>query len=263
VSAGRFDGKVAVVTGGASGIGRAIAGRLVDEGAAVVLGDLDADALATAVDELGGERRAAGVAGDVTVEEDVARFVATAVERFGGLHLAANCAGVGTMAPITDHPVEEWDRVVDVCLKGVFLSVKHEAKAMRDAGTGGAIVNIASLNARQPAEGMVAYCSAKAGVEMLTRVAGMELGRHGIRVAGVAPGLVDTPLTAFTRDLPAVAEGYLRNSPLGRTGQPADVSAAVCWLLSEEASWVTADTLYVDGGAHTREYPRFFDILGM
>ncbi len=171
----RFDGKVAVVTGGASGIGAAIVARLRDEGASVVVGDLHTD----------------DVRCDVTVEADVEALVATAVERFGGLHLAANCAGVGTFAPIADHPVEEWDRVVDICLKGVFLAVKHEARAMRDAG-GGAVVNIASIHARQPG----------------------------------------------------------------------DVAAAVCWLLSEEASWVSGDTLFVDGAALTREYPRFFDVLG-
>jgi NAD(P)-dependent dehydrogenase (short-subunit alcohol dehydrogenase family) len=241
---GRFDGKVAVVTGGASGIGRAITERLTAEGATVVVGDLNTD----------------DVRCDVTVEADVEHLVAVAVERHGAVHLAANCAGVGTFAPIAEHPVEEWDRVVDICLKGVFLSVKHEARAMRGAG-GGAIVNIASINARQPGEGMAAYCSAKAGVEMLTRCAALELGQHGIRVTGVGPGLVDTPLTSFTRDVPAIAERYLRNSPLGRTGQPGDVAAAACWLLSEEASWVSGDTLYVDGAALTREYPRFFDLL--
>lgn len=246
----RFDGKVAVITGGSSGIGRAIATRLADEGAEVVVGDINAD------------EGAGAVRCDVTVEADVEALVAAAVDRFGAVHLAANCAGVGTMAPIWEHPVEEWDRVVDICLKGVFLSVKHESKAMRDSGVGGAIVNIASLNARQPGEGMAAYCSAKAGVEMLTRCAALELGPSGIRVVGVAPGLVDTPLTSFTRDLPAVADAYLHNSPLGRTGQPGDVASAVCWLLSDEASWITGDTLFVDGGAQTREYPRFFDILG-
>lgn len=259
---GRFDGKVAVITGGASGIGRAIAARLVDEGARVALGDVNADGLAAVVEELGGDDIAAGVRCDVTAEADVEALVAAAVDRFGGVHLAANCAGVGTMAPIPDHPVEEWDRVLDICLKGVFLALKHESKAMRDAGTGGAIVNIASINARLPGEGMAAYSTAKAGVEMLTRCAAMELGRHGIRVVGVGPGLVDTPLTSFTRDLPAIAEGYLRNTPLGRTGQPADVAAAACWLLSDEASWVSGDTLFVDGAALTREYPRFFEILG-
>jgi NAD(P)-dependent dehydrogenase (short-subunit alcohol dehydrogenase family) len=258
---GRFSGKVAVITGGASGIGRAVAGRLVDEGAVVVLGDVNGDLLDIAVKELGDDV-AAGVRCDVTVEPDVEALVATAVERFGGMHLAVNSAGVGTMAPIPDHPVEEWDRVVDICLKGVFLSVKHESRAMRDAGTGGAIVNIASLNARLPAEGMVAYCSAKAGVEMLTRCAAMELGQHGVRVVGVGPGLVDTPLTAFTKDVPVMAEAYRANTPLGRTGQPSDICSAVCWLLSDEASWVSGDTLYVDGAAHTREYPRFLSMFG-
>jgi 3-oxoacyl-[acyl-carrier protein] reductase len=257
---GRFDGKVALVTGGASGIGRAIAAQVVADGGRVLLFDVNRDALATVTAELGGDEVAAGVAGDVTVEADVERSVAEAVDRFGALHLAANCAGVGTFAPLPDHPVEEWDRVVDICLKGVFLSLKHEARAMRDAGSGGAIVNIASINARQAAEGMAAYCSAKAGVEMLTKVAAMELGRHGIRVAGVGPGLVDTPLTSFASG--EIKEAYLRNSPLGRTGQPGDVAAAACWLLSEEASWVSGDTLYVDGAALTREYPRFFDLAG-
>jgi NAD(P)-dependent dehydrogenase (short-subunit alcohol dehydrogenase family) len=256
----RFEGKVAVITGGASGIGRATAARLVAEGARVVLGDVDEAGLAATVDELGGEKAAHGVRCDVTVEADVEALVAVAGERFGGLHLAVNCAGVGTLAPIPDHPVEEWDRVVDICLKGVFLAVKHEARVMRDGG-GGAIVNLASINARLPAEGMVAYCSAKAAVEMLTRCAAMELGPHAIRVAGVGPGLVATPLTSFTQQVPALGEGYRRNTPLGRTGTVDDVSAAVCWLLSGEASWVSGDTLYIDGGALTREYPRFFDIL--
>jgi len=243
---GRFDGKVAVVTGGASGIGAAIAERLAGEGASVVVGDVNTD----------------DVRCDVTVEADVEALVATAVERHGGLHLAVNCAGVGTFAPIVEHPVEEWDRVVDICLKGVFLSVKHEARAMRDGGAGGAIVNIASINARQPGEGMAAYCSAKAAVEMLTRCAALELGSAGIRVNGIGPGLVDTPLTAYAKDMPVVGGAYLRNTPLGRTGQPGDIAAAACWLMSEEASWVSGDTLFVDGAALTREYPRFFDLLG-
>lgn len=258
MATGRFDGKVAVVTGGASGLGRAIAGRVCDEGGRCVLFDVDGAALDAAVGELGADR-AAGVAGDVTVEADVERAVQAAVDGFGALHLAANCAGVGTFSPITDHPVEEWDRVVDICLKGVFLSIKHEARAMRRGG--GAILNIASINARQPGEGMAAYCSAKAAVEMLTRCAAMELGPAGIRVVGVGPGLVDTPLTAFTRDLPILADRYRDNSPLGRTGQPADVAAAATWLLSDEASWVSGDTLYIDGAALTREYPRFFDLV--
>jgi NAD(P)-dependent dehydrogenase (short-subunit alcohol dehydrogenase family) len=283
---GRFEGKVAVLTGAASGIGLGTATRLAAEGARVVLGDVAEEQLAAAVttiegvvaasrlrdvaeeqlaaavDVIGGEAVAAGVRCDVTVEADVEALVAAAVERFGGVDLAVNCAGVGTFSPIADHPVDEWRRIVDICLTGVFLAVKHEARAMRAAGRDGAIVNIASLNARQPGEGMAAYCSAKAGVEMLTRCAAMELGPHGIRVTGVGPGLVDTPLTGFTRDFPMLAERYRANTPLGRTGTVDDVAATVCWLLSDEASWISGDTLYADGAAHTREYPRFFDLLG-
>lgn len=257
----RFERKVAVVTGGASGIGLATARTLVAGGARVVLGDREAEGLTAAVAELGGDEVAVGVPGDVTIEADVEAWVAAATDRFGGLHLAVNSAGVGTFAPLQDHPVEEWDRVVDTCLKGVFLSMKHEAKAMLATAAGGAMVNIASLNGFQAAEGMAAYCTAKAGVVMLTKVAAMELGRHDIRVVGIAPGFVDTPLTAAS---PAeMTEAYLRNTPVRRVGQPRDIAEAACWLLSSEASWVSGDTLKVDGAAHTREYPRIFDLFGL
>src|SRR5262245_14196449 len=214
---GRLQDKVAVITGGASGIGRAIAERFVAEGASVVLFDLNkelldevAAALAAAV---GGTR-----SGDVTSEDDIAALVAAAVDRFGRLDVAVNSAGVGGFAPIVDHSVEEWNRVVGICLTGVFLSVKHEAKQMVAQRNGGVIINLASINARQAGEGMVAYCSAKAGVEMLTKCAAMELGQHQVRVCGIGPGLVDTPLTAFQNDFPNLRDAYLRNIPMGRSG---------------------------------------------
>jgi NAD(P)-dependent dehydrogenase (short-subunit alcohol dehydrogenase family) len=254
----RLTGRVAVVTGGASGIGRAIAERYVTEGAVVVLGDLNGPLLEEAAAELG-EACATSV-GDVTVEADVEALVATAVERFGRLDIGVNCAGLGALAPITDLAVEQWDLVLDVCLKGVFLSIKHEARAMVAGGRGGAIVNIASINARQPGEGMAAYCSAKAGVEMLTRVAAMELGPSGIRVAGIGPGLVDTPLTAYQRDVPAFRDAYLESIPLGRVGRPGDIADAALFLASDEASWVSGDTLFVDGAELTRAYPRMLDL---
>lgn len=258
----RLAGKVAVITGGASGIGRAIAHRFVGEGASVVLGDLNEALLAEATTALGADRCATHAL-DVREEDGVEALAALAVERFGRLDIGVNCAGVGTMSPITEHPVEEFERVVDICLKGVFLSVKHEARRMRELGVGGVIVNIASINARQPGEGMVAYCAAKAGVEMLTRVAAMELARHDIRVCGIAPGFVDTPLTQFSRDFPAVRDGYLQNIPMGRAGAPEDIAAAALFLAGPEASWVSGETLAVDGASLTREYPRFFDIFGV
>jgi len=248
--------KVAVITGGASGIGMATARRFVRDGMRVVLGDLNEPALKAAKDELGDVCEVEPC--DVTVEDDVVRLVARAG---GAPDIGVNCAGLGALGPITQLPVEQWDLVLDVCLKGVFLSVKHEAAAMQAAGKPGVIVNIASINARQPGQGMSAYCSAKAGVEMLTRVAALELGPAGIRVCGIGPGLVDTPLTQYQRDMPVFREGYLENIPLGRVGRPEDIADACAFLVSDQASWITGDTLFVDGASLTRGYPMMLDLL--
>jgi 3-oxoacyl-[acyl-carrier protein] reductase len=192
---------------------------------------------------------------DVTVEADVERLCTRAVSEFGGLDLAVNSAGLGTLAPVDEHPLEEWNTVIGICLTGTFLSVKHEAIVMEATGRGGAIVNLASINAKVPAKGMSAYCSAKAGVEMLTRCAAMELGPKGIRVAALGPGVVETPLTEFARLFPAVGEAYLESIPMGRVGQPGDIADAALFLVSDEASWVSGETLYVDGAESTSGYP--------
>jgi NAD(P)-dependent dehydrogenase (short-subunit alcohol dehydrogenase family) len=163
--------------------------------------------------------------------------------------------------PVVAQTVEQWDLVVDVCLKGTFIATKHEAAAMQAGGRGGVIVNIASINARQPGQGMSAYCTAKAGVEMFTRVAALELGPSNIRVVGVGPGLVDTPLTQYTKDLPAFRDSYLENIPAGRVGAPTDVASAITFLVSDEASWISGDTLFIDGASLTRGYPMMLDIL--
>ena len=256
----RLEDKVAVITGGASGIGRETARRYVAEGAKVVLGDLNEALLGQTAAELGDA--ATTCAGDVTVEADIERLVATAVDTFGRIDIGVNCAGLGTIGPVTDLTVEQWDLVLDVCLKGVFLATKHEARAMQAAGTPGVIINIASINARQPGQGMSAYCSAKAGVEMFTKVAAMELGPSQIRVCGIGPGLVDTPLTQYQRDMPQFREGYLENIPMGRVGQPDDIASAATFLASDDASWISGETLFVDGASLTRGYPQMLDILG-
>ena len=162
---------------------------------------------------------------------------------------------------IHEHPESEWDRVVDICLKGTFLTTKHASARMIRQGTGGVILNVASINGRQPAEGFVAYCSAKAGVEMLTRVAAMELGRHGIRVVGISPGFVDTPLTAAGGD--ATKQLYVEKTPLGRTGEVDDIAAAAEFLIGDGAAWISGETLVVDGAATTREYPAIAQLLGL
>jgi 3-oxoacyl-[acyl-carrier protein] reductase len=256
----RLAGKVGVITGGASGIGLATARRFVAEGARLVLGDRNAELLATVAADLG-EAVATEVI-DVTVEADVERLVARAVEKFDRLDLAVNCAGLGTLAPVAAHSLEEWNTVVGVCLTGTFLSLKHEAIVMEATGGGGAIVNLASINAKVPSKGMAAYCSAKAGVEMLTRCAAMELGPSGIRVVALGPGLVETPLTEYAKLLPQIGQAYLDSVPLGRVGAPDDIANAALFLVSEEASWISGETLYVDGAESTNGYPDLVKLAG-
>lgn len=249
-SSGRLDGRVALVTGGASGIGLATTRRFVAEGARVVVGDIDEKALATVAEELGdtvATRRC-----DVTVEDDVALLADTAVEQFGGLHIAFANAGTATLAPVVDHDLAEWSRVLDVNLTGPMLTIKHAARRME---RGGSIIATASLNAVQAGNGMSAYCVSKAGVAMLVEVAAIELGPAGIRVNAVGPGLVATTLTEAVSTIPGVVEEYEENTVLGRHAQPVEVANLVTFLASDEADFITGSLYLVDGGAHTKRYP--------
>lgn len=251
--AGRFAGKVAVVTGGASGIGLATARRLVREGARVVLGDVNPDALGKACAELGAA--AHGVVVDVRVEAQVEALADAAPARFGALDLGFNCAGLGAFGEVTELSETDWDTVIDICLKGAFFAVKHEARRMIAAGRGGAIVNVASLNSHVPAYGSVAYTCAKAGVEMLSRNAALELARHGIRVNTVSPGLTDTPLTSGFRAVGGLEAAFLERIPMRRWGTPDDMAAAALFLASDDAGYVSGSNLFVDGAWETTGYP--------
>ena len=250
----RFAGKVALITGGASGIGLATARRVVAEGGRVVVGDVNDEALAAAASELGDA--VAAVRCDVTVEADVEALAAAAVERFGRLDVACANAGIGAIARLVDADLAEWSRVLDVNLTGPFLTIKHAARRM---GRGGAIVVTASLNAVQPGIGMGAYCSSKAGVAMLAQVAALELGPAGIRVNAVGPGLVRTALTDAAFLLPSIVDEFEENAPLGRHAAPEEVANLVAFLASDEAAYVSGSLYLVDGGAHTKRYP---DMLG-
>lgn len=250
----RFDGKVAVVTGGASGIGLGIVRRVLAEGGSVVAADLSAGALGKLEDELGG--RFAGVPTDVRRESDLAQLVAAAVDRFGALDAAFNAAGVSEGGPILDQDLELWQRQLDVLLTGVMLAVKHEAGRMVEQGTGGAIVNISSINAQVPAAGAAAYCAAKAGVEMLTKTASLELGEHRVRVNAIQPGVIETPMAARNGNMvPEVIERWNEHMPLGRIGQPDDVAAAAAFLASDDSEWITGTTILVDGGLLNTTFP--------
>lgn len=227
-----------VVIGGASGIGLATAEDLAEHGHTVVVADL-----APPPD---------GIAVDVTDEDGVAGLFDRVVTEHGGFTGVVNCAGVSTLSPVVDHDAAEFRRVVDVCLTGAFLVLKHAGKRVVD---GGSLLTLSSLNGRQPGGGLVAYCAAKAGVNMLTEVAALELASRGIRVNAVAPGLVITPLTAPAMDIPGIREDYLENTPLGRTGEPAEIAAAIRFLLGDESRWITGESLDINGGAHLQRYP--------
>ena len=183
----RLAGRTAVVTGGASGIGRRTAELFAEEGAMVVIGDRNEALLEEVRRSIGAERCAIAVI-DVTREQDLERLVGLAGETFGRVDIAVNAAGIGTLGPVHDHSAEQWQAVIDVCLTGVFHAVKHEARAMLAHGAGGVIVNLASIYGRQPGEGMVAYCCAKAGVEMLTAGLGSRVGAQGYPCQCDRPG---------------------------------------------------------------------------
>lgn len=249
----RFDGKVAVVTGGASGIGLAITRRLVAEGASVVVADVNTEALAKVQREFG--KSIVCAATDVRIESQVEAMAHTAGERFGRLDLGFNAAGLGGFGPITELTEANWDLVIDICLKGVFLSVKHEARAMIEHGNGGAIVNIASLNSHVPMYGGAAYTCAKAGVEMLSRNAALELAPQRIRVNTVSPGLTDTPLTTAFKDIAGIEAALMERIPMRRWGTPEDMAAAALFLASDDAGYISGSNLFVDGAWETTGYP--------
>jgi NAD(P)-dependent dehydrogenase (short-subunit alcohol dehydrogenase family) len=251
-AAARFDGKVAVVTGGASGIGLAIVRRLVNEGGRAVVADLDEAKLAACRDEFGAN--IVTTVTDVRIEAQVAAMVAAAVQGFDRLDLGFNCAGIGVAAEITELAEDDWDRVIDICLKGAFLCVKHEARVM-GAGGGGAIVNIASLNSHVPMHGGVAYTCAKAGVEMLSRNAALELASRRIRVNTVSPGLTDTPLTGAIHEVPGLEAAFMERIPMQRWGTPEDMAAAALFLASDDAGYISGSNLFVDGAWETTGYP--------
>jgi len=236
----------ALVIGGASGIGWAVANGLAAEGCRVTIADLNADGAAARATELGPPHAGAGV--DVTDEDTVAALF----DRTGPLDVVVNTAGIGGVGRITELALEQFRAVVDVCLIGAFIVIKHAGRHLRD---GGSLVSLTSLNARLAAPGMSAYCAAKAGLAMLTEVAALELAARRIRVNAVSPGFVETPLTEGVKLVPGALEEYIENTPLGRVGTPTDVADAVFFLCSQKASWMTGEVLDLNGGAHLKRYP--------
>ncbi|TYK46264.1 SDR family NAD(P)-dependent oxidoreductase [Actinomadura decatromicini] len=247
-----FDGRVALITGGAGGIGRAIAHALARAGATVVLAGRDADALAATAKEIGayGTSRADHVVADVTDPAAAARMVETVVARHGGLHVAVNNAGVlGAAGPVADVDEAAWDAVLAVNLTGVFLSMKHEIAHMRGHG-GGTIVNVSSnIGAHGRRPGLAAYAASKAAVSVLTRTAALDHIADGVRINAVSPGPTDTPMSLLPGETPAERAERMRTAaPSGRVSDTAEVADAALWLASDASRNVVGHDLVIDGG---------------
>jgi NAD(P)-dependent dehydrogenase (short-subunit alcohol dehydrogenase family) len=247
----RLDNKVAVITGAASGIGRATAIRYAAEGAAVVVSDLnseDGEATVRECREHGG--RAVFQRADVSAEADVKAMIARAVAEFGRLDITFNNAGfVGALGPLEDVTAENWDRTHSVLLRGVFFGIKHSIPEMRKVG-GGSIISTASIAGMRGGFGPTVYSAAKAGVINLTHCAAVELGKDRIRVNCICPGGIVTPITGGR--VADREQALAQSQPIRRAGQPDDIASMALFLASDESEWVTGAAMLVDGGFMAR-----------
>jgi NAD(P)-dependent dehydrogenase (short-subunit alcohol dehydrogenase family) len=249
----RLEGKRAIVTGAANGIGRAIALRLASEGARVVLADVDEEAAGGVADEVDGETLIHKT--DVTRNEDVETLVGRTVSEWGGLDVMVNNAGVGVAGTATTTTEEEYDRVMDVCVRGTFLGMKHAIPAIKDSG-GGSVVNMSSVAALVGIVDRAVYSAAKGAIYSITRASAIDHVGEGVRVNCIAPGTVDTPWVARITsgyDDPEEARANMRaRQPHGRLVSPEEIAAMAAYLASDESASVIGACMVVDGGVTAR-----------
>jgi len=244
-----ISGKVAVITGAARGIGKACAERFLNDGLKVVLSDVDADGLAKTAVELGRPDHLRAVPADVAKRADVDRLVATAAKEFGRLDIMVNNAGVARNQDILEISEQDFDDVIAINLKGAFFGVQAAAKQMITQGGGGVIINMSSVNALLAIPTLATYAISKGGMKQLTSVAAVALAPHNIRVVAVGPGtiLTDMVATAIFNSEDA-RKGVMSRTPIGRGGEPSEVASVVAFLASDDASYITGQTIYPDGG---------------
>jgi glucose 1-dehydrogenase len=245
-----LENKVAIVTGGNSGIGMSIVLALAEQGANVVI---DYVAHPEATEEL--ERfvhllgeQAIGVEADVSKVEDLQRLVDTAVQSFGRLDIMVNNAGIETRTSVLDTTEEQFEKVLDINLKSAFFGTQIAAKQMISQGSGGRIINVSSVHEDWPMPGNTPYCLSKGGMRMLTRTAGVELAPHGVLVVGVGPGAVDTPINKATEEDPEAMKRLNTAIPIGRMAESSEIGSVVAFLAGPGATYLTATTVFVDGG---------------
>ena len=253
---GRLEGKVAVITGAARGIGLACARRFAADGAEVVLADIDAAAGEEAAEALRQEgREALFVQADLTQRAAVDALVGRTVERFGRIDIMLSNAGIAKATPFLDISEEEFDRVMAINLRAAFMGGQAAARQMVRQGRGGVIINMSSVNALLAIPGLVAYACSKGAMNQLTKVMAIELAAHGIRVVAIGPGTI---MTDLARDAVFVDEGartkILSRTPLGRVGEPEEVASVASFLASADASYITGQTIYPDGGRLALNY---------
>jgi glucose 1-dehydrogenase len=245
-----LQGKVAIVTGGNSGIGKAVVLALAEQGAKVVI-DYVADEAATEelerkIASLGEE--AVGIEADVSKLEDLQRMIDTAVSNYGRLDVMVNNAGIETRTSVLDTTEAQFEKVMAVNLKSAFFGTQLAAKQMIAQGGGGRIINMTSVHEDWPMPDNTAYCLSKGGMRMLTRTAGVELAPHNICVVGVGPGAVNTPINAQTINDPAALAKLNSAIPIGRMAEPDEIASVVAFLAGDGASYITATTIFADGG---------------
>ncbi len=248
----QLENKVAIITGGAAGIGRATALLFANKGAIVVISDIDKESGNQTLIELKKIRTECEfIKADVSKEDDIRYLMEDTVKKFGGIDILFNNAGVGNSEKkLADMTVEEWDYVVDINLKGVFLGMKYAIPEMEKRG-GGSIINTSSLLGLKGKKFVSPYNASKAGVILVTQNAAVEYGRKGIRVNAIAPGVIDTSIVDGWRQNERVWDIITKANALGRVGKPEEVANAVLFLASSEASYITGTTILVDGGALT------------